>query len=573
MACLFGARLAPHVDVTLLGTWPDGLAAIRRFGIRLEAGGLETRHPVGVTSNPLEVQGARFVLVLVKSWQTRRTATMLSNCLATDGVALTLQNGLGNREILESQLGVERATLGVTTMGATLVAPGLVRVGGSGPTYLGRHPSLDPYVGLLRHAGFEVEIEQELDSLLWGKLVVNTAINPLTALLRVPNGALLESEPTRDLMTDDGPGDRRGGPGFGDSPALPRSGQAGDRGRPPDGGQPLLDAARCLARRPDRGRLDQRRGRPPRGAAGGAGASQSNPVAVGSCRRPQTERWADVIVCEALDEMRRARAARGNPLGLVPTMGYLHAGHLSLVRMARQDCPSVAVSIFVNPTQFGPHEDLAAYPRDLPRDLELLASEGVHLVWTPSASTMYPPGFQTYVEVEGVSRGLEGAHRQGHFRGVATVVAKLFHAFEPQRAYFGQKDAQQVAVIRRMTADLDFPIEIQVGPTVRDPDGLALSSRNAYLSPDERRAAPVLYRALTAGRLAFEAGERQADGLRRAMKQVLDAEPLARIQYVSAAHPETLEELNGQADRALLSMAVVVGKTRLIDNLGVGDPG
>lgn len=202
MACLFGARLAPHADVTLLGTWPEGLAAIRQFGIRLEAGGLETRHPVRVTSNPLEVQGARFVLVLVKSWQTRRTATMLHSCLAPDGVALTLQNGLGNREILERQLGVERAALGVTTMGATLVAPGLVRVGGSGPTYLGRHPGLDPTLGLLRHAGFEVEIEQELDSLLWGKLVVNTAINPLTALLRVPNGALLESEPTRDLMAE-----------------------------------------------------------------------------------------------------------------------------------------------------------------------------------------------------------------------------------------------------------------------------------------------------------------------------------------------------------------------------------
>lgn len=279
-----------------------------------------------------------------------------------------------------------------------------------------------------------------------------------------------------------------------------------------------------------------------------------------------------MIVCETLDELRRARRALASPLGLVPTMGYLHQGHLSLVRLARQECSSVAVSIFVNPTQFGPHEDLAAYPRDLPRDLELLEAEGADLVWTPSASTMYPAGSQTHVEVERVSQGLEGARRPGHFRGVATVVAKLFHAFEPQRAYFGQKDAQQVAVIRRMTADLDFPVEIVVGPTVRDPDGLALSSRNSYLSPAERRAAPVLYRALTAARKAFDAGERRADGLRQAMEATLAAEPLARVQYVSAADPETLEELQGEVDRALLSMAVFLGETRLIDNLVVEVP-
>jgi pantoate--beta-alanine ligase len=280
-----------------------------------------------------------------------------------------------------------------------------------------------------------------------------------------------------------------------------------------------------------------------------------------------------VIVCTTPEELRRARTARPEPLGLVPTMGFLHQGHLSLVRMARRECRSVAASIFVNPMQFGPQEDLQAYPRDLPRDLGLLESEGVDLVWAPATEVVYPAGFQTYVEVQRVSQGLEGERRPGHFRGVATVVTKLFHAVAPQRAYFGQKDAQQVAVIRRMTLDLDFPIEIVVGPTVREADGLALSSRNSYLKPDERRAAPVLYRALTAAQRAFAAGERRAGALRRAMEQVLAKEPLARVQYVSAADPDTLEELNGEVDRALLSMAVFIGKTRLIDNLVVGTEG
>lgn len=202
MACLFGARLAPYAEVTLLGTWSEGLAALRQFGIRLEAGGLETRHKVRVTSDPFDAHGARFALVLVKSWQTKRTAEMLVECLAPQGVALTLQNGLGNLEILEQALGSERAALGVTTTGATLVAPGLARIGGSGPTYVGRHPRLEPYLGLLRQAGFEIEVEDELDSMLWGKLAVNTAINPLTALLRRPNGALLEEPQSRELMAE-----------------------------------------------------------------------------------------------------------------------------------------------------------------------------------------------------------------------------------------------------------------------------------------------------------------------------------------------------------------------------------
>ena len=200
MACLFGARLSPHADVTLLGTWPEGVAALQRHGVRLEAGGMETRHAVSVTSDPADCRGARFALVLVKSWQTGRTSAMLADCLAPDGVALTLQNGLGNLEVLRSALGPERAALGVTTMGATLVEPGAVRVGGTGPTYVARHPRLEAPLGLLRQAGFEVEVEDDLASVQWGKLAVNAGINPLTALLRVANGALLEDAHARAIL-------------------------------------------------------------------------------------------------------------------------------------------------------------------------------------------------------------------------------------------------------------------------------------------------------------------------------------------------------------------------------------
>ena len=200
MACLFGARLSGHADVTLLGTWPEGVAALQRHGVRLEAGGLETNHPVRVASDPRDCRGARFVLVLVKSWQTVRTAGMLADCLAPDGVALTLQNGLGNLEALQAALGAERAALGVTTAGATLLGPGQVRVGGSGPTFVARHPRLEPYLAVLRQAGFEVEVEDELSSILWGKLAVNAGINPLTALLRVENGALVEDRHARLVM-------------------------------------------------------------------------------------------------------------------------------------------------------------------------------------------------------------------------------------------------------------------------------------------------------------------------------------------------------------------------------------
>ena len=274
-----------------------------------------------------------------------------------------------------------------------------------------------------------------------------------------------------------------------------------------------------------------------------------------------------------LDELRRARAALPADLGFVPTMGYLHEGHLALVRCARRENPAVAVSIFVNPTQFGPDEDLDRYPRDLERDLRLLEAEGVDLVWTPTPEVMYPPGYQTWVEVTDLTRPLEGAHRPGHFRGVTTVVTKLFTAVQPRRAYFGQKDAQQARVILQMTRDLNLPVEIVVCPTVREPDGLALSSRNTYLTPEQRRAATVLYRALQAARAEYDAGRRDAEHLRQTMRTVLDAEPLARTQYVSCADPDTLQELHGPVDKALLSLAVFVGQTRLIDNLLLGYPG
>lgn len=272
-----------------------------------------------------------------------------------------------------------------------------------------------------------------------------------------------------------------------------------------------------------------------------------------------------------LADLRLARAGLVEPVGFVPTMGYLHDGHISLVRAARAECASVVVSIFVNPTQFGPTEDLAAYPRDLARDLDLLESAGVDLVWMPNSEIMYPPGYQTWVTVEEVTQLLEGGMRPGHFRGVATIVAKLFNAVQPDKAYFGQKDAQQAVVIQQMTRDLNFPVEIIVCPIRRESDGLAMSSRNTYLNPAERRAATVLSRALRSAQAAHAAGQRDADALRWVMTETIQAEPLARLQYVSCADPLTLQELSGSiSGRALLSMAVYVGKTRLIDNLLLG---
>ena len=274
-----------------------------------------------------------------------------------------------------------------------------------------------------------------------------------------------------------------------------------------------------------------------------------------------------MIVVETLADLRRERRTLTGALGLVPTMGFLHEGHLSLVRRARAENEHTGVSIFVNPTQFGPHEDLASYPRDLDSDLRLLEAEGVGLAWTPTATDIYPDGFQTYVTVDNLAQPLEGARRPGHFRGVATVVAKLFNAFTPDRAYFGQKDAQQARVIRQMAADLDFPLEVVVCPIVRESDGVAMSSRNAYLTPREREAAPALFRALSAAASAYERGVRDGGALRAAMLDLLRAEPLAESDYVSVADPVTLAELQMVERGALLSLAVRVGKTRLIDNL------
>lgn len=269
-----------------------------------------------------------------------------------------------------------------------------------------------------------------------------------------------------------------------------------------------------------------------------------------------------------VDDFRRARAGLAGRVGLVPTMGALHAGHLSLVEQARAENDSVIATIFINPAQFSPNEDFAAYPRDLPRDLTLLRAAGVDVVFTPTPEIMYPPGYQTYIDVTEVSQGLEGERRPGHFRGVATVVAKLFNITQPHTTYFGQKDAQQVAVIRRMARDLNFPLNIVVCPTVRELDGLAMSSRNVYLSPEQRRAAPVLYRALQAASDVYDSGRRHPDALRRAMLDALRAEPLAEPDYVSAADALTLRELDNATDApVLLSLAVRFGKTRLIDNL------
>jgi pantoate--beta-alanine ligase len=267
----------------------------------------------------------------------------------------------------------------------------------------------------------------------------------------------------------------------------------------------------------------------------------------------------------SFDELRTARRSFDGTVGLVPTMGFLHDGHLSLIRRARDECDHVVVSIFVNPTQFGPKEDLAKYPRDLERDFRLIEPY-TDLVWTPTPEIMYPTGYQTWVEVEAMTRPLEGAMRPGHFKGVTTIVAKLFNAVQPHKAYFGQKDAQQAAVIRQMVRDLNFPIEIVVCPTTREADGLAMSSRNVYLDVEQRKAATVLFRSLSAAQELYEAGERNAEKVRGKMKEVLASEPLAEVQYVSCADYDTLEELDVIRGKTLLSMAVFIGKTRLIDN-------
>ena len=274
-------------------------------------------------------------------------------------------------------------------------------------------------------------------------------------------------------------------------------------------------------------------------------------------------------ICATVSEARAAcRAARAGSkrLGLVPTMGALHEGHLSLVRTAKAQCDAVAVSIFVNPTQFGPTEDLARYPRRFESDCALLEKEGVDLVFAPSAEEMYPKGGVTWVTVEGLSERLDGRSRPGHFRGVTTVVAKLFHIIEPDAAFFGQKDAAQVAVIRRMVRDLNLPVEIVVCPIVREPDGLAMSSRNAYLNPEERQRGLVLQRSLQFVEKEFRAGERNAARLIAAAKDVLAREPLVRLDYFEIVDPDTLDPLDEISKPALVAVAAYVGSTRLIDN-------
>jgi pantoate--beta-alanine ligase len=272
-------------------------------------------------------------------------------------------------------------------------------------------------------------------------------------------------------------------------------------------------------------------------------------------------------VVKTIPEIRALRQQLGGSVGFVPTMGYLHEGHLALVKQARIKNSAVIVSIYVNPTQFGPREDFGAYPRELNRDLELLRGEGVDIVFVPSDDEMYPLEFSSWVDVEKVTERLEGASRPGHFRGVATIVAKLFSIVQPSRAYFGQKDAQQVVVIKRMVADLNMGIEVVVVPTVRESDGLAMSSRNIYLSPRERQAATILFKALTLARQLRQGGEKDAAKIRRQMISLIQKEPLAQIDYVSIADAETLEELSLIDRPAVASLAVRIGKTRLIDNM------
>lgn len=272
-------------------------------------------------------------------------------------------------------------------------------------------------------------------------------------------------------------------------------------------------------------------------------------------------------VIEKIDDMKRLRQQLTEPVGFVPTMGYLHVGHLALVRQAREENPSVVVSIFVNPTQFGPQEDFNRYPRDPQRDLALLEKEGTDIVFMPSQAEMYPAQFSSCAEIGKVTERLEGASRPGHFRGVATICAKLFNIIQPTKAYFGQKDAQQLVVIKKMVADLNMNLEIITVPTVREPDGLAMSSRNTYLNPEQRRAAVVLYQALSLAQKLWSQGETDAQTIRQQMTDLIQKQPLANIDYISVANAETLDELDRVNTPALVSLAVRIGKTRLIDNI------
>ena len=275
-------------------------------------------------------------------------------------------------------------------------------------------------------------------------------------------------------------------------------------------------------------------------------------------------------VVETISEMKQLRLKLAGPVGFVPTMGYLHEGHLTLVKRAKAENSSVVVSIFVNPTQFGPQEDFNRYPRDPQRDLGMLEKEKTDVVFMPPVAEMYPPQFNSWVDVGRITERLEGATRPGHFRGVATVVAKLFNIVQPNKVYFGQKDAQQLIVIKKMVADLNMNLEVVAVPTVREPDGLAMSSRNIYLNPQERKAAAVLYQALTLAQKLWSEGEKNAQAIRQKMTDLIQKQPLANIDYISIADAETLDELDTVKPPALVSLAVKIGRTRLIDNVVVG---
>jgi len=275
-------------------------------------------------------------------------------------------------------------------------------------------------------------------------------------------------------------------------------------------------------------------------------------------------------IARTIAEIKNWRKSSFGSVGFVPTMGYLHEGHLTLVKQAREENSKVVVSIFVNPTQFGPSEDFRTYPRDPECDLALLEKERTDIIFMPSDEEMYPQRYSCWVEVENVTERLEGSHRPSHFKGVTTVVAKLFNIVEPTRAYFGQKDAQQALVITKMVVDLNMNLEVIVVPTVRENDGLAMSSRNVYLNPQERQAATVLYRALTQAQQQWQKGEKDAERLRQAMTSLISKEPLAKIDYVSIADAQTLEEISKIDRLTVASLAVKIGKTRLIDNILLG---
>jgi pantoate--beta-alanine ligase len=273
---------------------------------------------------------------------------------------------------------------------------------------------------------------------------------------------------------------------------------------------------------------------------------------------------------ETIPEMKKVRRALSEPVGFVPTMGYLHEGHVSLVREAKKENKSVIVSIYVNPTQFGPKEDLSKYPRDLNRDLEMLEKVGTDIVFFPSDKEMYPGNYDTWVEVDKLTKRLEGASRPTHFRGVTTIVNKLFNIVEADNAYFGQKDAQQALVIQKMAKDLNMNVRVVVCPTIREPDGLAMSSRNIYLTPEQRKQATVLNRSLQLAKELYTKGERNAPKIKQHMTELIQKEPLAVIDYISIANSETLEELDTIQSKALVSMVVKFGNTRLLDNVIIG---